>query len=204
MDDQIKAVIDADFFRHTTEYDRSTDFFMHIMSDLSMQPVMHEFVAGTELRLNPYLEELLQNHKITVIHYKDYLLDDLDKEEYKDYFFDAFDRINHYDFPDNEDIYMYSEKQESLGEIRSFYMAMKKGYRYFMSDDGDSRILAKNFFSNKHAVEVDTLYDVLVRCKEEGTDLRWKDINPAVSNAMNKRQDKIEKLKTLYTAGGRR
>lgn len=67
-----------------------------------------------------------------------------------------------------------------------------------MSDDGDSKSLAKNFFSGKHAIEVNSLYDVLVKCKERGTDLTWKDINPTVSNAMNRRQDKIEKLKELY------
>lgn len=67
-----------------------------------------------------------------------------------------------------------------------------------MSDDGDSKFLAKNLFSSKHAIEVDSLYDVLVKCKERGTDLTWKDINPTVSNAMHRRQDKIEKLKELY------
>lgn len=201
MDNQIKAVIDADFFRKATEYDRGTKLFLHMLEDLNMQPVMHEFVAGTELQHNQYLNKLLQDGQITVIHYEDYLLDDLDKEEYKDYFFDAFDRINRYDFLKNEDIYRYSGKQESLGEIRSFYMAMKKGYRYFMSDDADSRQLAKNFFSNKHVVEVESLYDILVMCKEKGTDLTWKNINPTVSNAMNKRQDKIEKLRELYITG---
>ncbi len=102
-------------------------------------------------------------------------------------FLDAYERINRYEFPENEDIYRYAEKQESLGEIRSLYMAVKKGYRYFMSDDGDSRSLAANFFSSKNAVEVKTLYDVLIMCKEKGTGLTWKLINPTVMNAMNKR-----------------
>lgn len=201
MDNQIKAVIDADFFRKATEYDRGTKLFLHMLDDLSMQPVMHEFVAGTELRRNEYLNQLLQADRITVIHYGDYLLGDSDKEEYKEYFLDAYERMNRMDFPKDEDIYRYSDPQENLGEIRSLYMAMKKGYRYFMSDDADSRQLAKNFFSNKHVVEVESLYDILVMCKEKGTDLTWKDINPTVSNAMNKRQDKIEKLRELYITG---
>lgn len=200
MDNQIKAVIDADFFRKATEYERGTDLFLHMLHDLKMYPVMHEFVAVTELSHNQYLGGLLRDGRIEVIHYEDYLLTDEDKEEYQQYFSEAFERINHFEFPENEDIYRYSDLGESLGEIRSLYMAMKKGYRYFMSDDADSRALAKNFFSNKHTIEVETLYDVLVLCKENGTGLTWKDINPTVSNAMNKRQDKIEELKRLYMA----
>lgn len=67
-----------------------------------------------------------------------------------------------------------------------------------MSDDADSRALAKNFFSRKHTVDVKTLYDVLVLCKENGTDLTWKDINPTVSNALNKKQSDLQKLKEMY------
>lgn len=80
---------------------------------------------------------------------------------------------------------------------------MKKGYHYFMSDDGHSKSLAKNFFSRKHAIEVNSLYDVLVKCKERGTDLTWKYINPTVTNALNKRQDRIANLKKLYITGKR-
>lgn len=168
------------------------------MDDLNVQPVMHEFVAETELSRNQYLEQLLREHQLVVVRYEDYLRDYADRDEYREYFLDAYERINRYEFPENEDIYRYAEKQESLGEIRSLYMAVKKGYRYFMSDDGDSRSLAANFFSSKNAVEVKTLYDVLIMCKEKGTELTWKLINPTVMNAMNKRQDRIGTLKRLY------
>lgn len=198
MDNRTKAVIDADFFINTTEYDRNTTFFLRILDEMEMQPVMHEFVAKVELCQNKYLDQLLQSGRIVTIRYEDYLLSDTDKEEYREYFLDVYERINLYTFPVNEDIYAYSGRQESLGEIRSLYMAMKKGYHYFMSDDRHSKSLAKNFFSSKHAIEVDSLYDVLVKCKKRGTALAWKDIRPAVTNAMNKRQDKIEYLKKLY------
>lgn len=198
MDNRTKAVIDADFFINTTEYDRSTALFLRILDEMEMQPVMHEFVAETELCQNRYLDQLLQSGQIAIVRYEDYLCSDTDKEEYKEYFMDAYERINRREFSKNKDIYDYSDGQESLGEIRSLYMAMKKGYHYFMSDDGHSKFLAKNFFPRKHAIEVNSLYDVLVKCKERGTDLTWKDINPTVSNAMNKRQDKIDNLKELY------
>lgn len=72
------------------------------------------------------------------------------------------------------------------------------GYMYFMSDDADAKYLANNFFSSKCKVTVKTLFDVLVMCKENGTGLRWKDINPTVTNVMRKRQDRVEQLKKLY------
>lgn len=201
MNSRTKAVIDADFFRNATEYDQGVTLFLRMLDGLDMQPVMHEFVAETELRQNKYLGQLIQTGQLAVIRYEDYLQSNAEKEEYKEYFLEAFGRINRYDFPKDKDIYQYSDGQESLGEIRSIYMAMKKGYRYFMSDDGDSRVLAKNFFSSKHAVEVASLYDVLITCKGKGVGLSWRDINPTVMNAMNKRQDKIAHLKELYRNG---
>lgn len=42
MDEQTKAVIDADFFRNFTEYENGTGLFLQVMDDLGMEPVMHE------------------------------------------------------------------------------------------------------------------------------------------------------------------
>ncbi len=197
MNERIKAVIDADFFRKLTEYEKGIKLFLHIMDDLGMEPVMHEFVADTELKENVYLKELLIAGKVLIVHHEDYLEED--REEYKRYFLEAYERINHFDFPEGEDIYQYAECGESLGEIRSLYMARKKGYIYFMSDDADAKTLAKNFFSSKRTVKVISLFDAFIICKQKNTELEWKDINPTVTNAMRKRQDKIRKLKELYT-----
>lgn len=198
MGDQIKAVIDADFFIKATEYEQGTSLFRQIMHDLNMHPVMHRFVADTELESSPYLPTLINNSQLTVIDYEDYLLNDKDREEYDEYFRDAFERLNRFSFPEEEDIYKYTQTNESLGEIRSLYMAMKKNYCYFMSDDSGSKFLAKNFFSSKHAINIMSLYDALVQCKEQGTCLTWKNINPTVTNAMRSRQDKITFLRDLY------
>lgn len=198
MGDQIKAVIDADFFNKATEYDKGTYFFMQLMRDLNMYPVMHRFVADTELKSNPYLPTLISNRQLTVIDYEDYLLSDKDREEYDEYFRNAYERLNRFPFPVKEDIYKYTQPRESLGEIRSLYMALKNNYSYFMSDDSDSRFLAKNFFSRKHVIDIMSLYEALVRCKEQGTCLTWKNINPTVTNAMRSRQDRIESLRELY------
>lgn len=198
MDAQIKAVIDADFFIHATEYEKGTDLFLQIMHDLNLHPVMHRFVAETELNGNSYLSVPKNNHLLTVIDYTDYLLCDQDCSEYDEYFREAFERLNHFPSPENEDIYTYNQPHESLGEIRSLYMAVKNNYPYFMSDDGGSRFLAKTFFSSKHKIDVKCLYDALIQCKECGTVLTWKDINPTVTNAMRSRQDRVNTLRNLY------
>lgn len=197
MDERIKAAIDADFFRKITDYERGTALFLRVMNELHIQPVMHEFVAENELKGNQYLQELLKTDDIIIVRYNDYLKEE-DKESYDDYFREAFERINLYSFPKGRDIYTYADKAESLGEIRSLYMAKKMGYTYFMSDDADAKTLVRNFFSQKHSIVVQTLYEVFVVCREKGTSLEWKDIKVTATNAMRVRQDKLNHLKEIY------
>lgn len=167
------------------------------MGDLGLKAVMHEFVANTELKGNMYLQQLLDKGIVSIVYYKDYLKEE-DNAEYAEYFTKAYEKVNRLDFSESDDIYEYADQDESLGEIRSLYMARKLGYIYFMSDDADAKMLTKKFFSSKNKVEVKSLFDVLVMCKERDTNLQWKDINPTVTNAMRKRQDKIDSLKELY------
>ncbi|MCM1188437.1 MAG: hypothetical protein NC541_03960 [bacterium] len=198
MDNRIMAVIDADFFIKTTEYDHGHNLFLQIMRDLNTYPVMHRFVADTELKDNPYLSSLISACEIKIMDYEDYLLTDTDRQEYDDFFRDAYEKLNRFSFPEKENVYEYRQPHENLGEIRSLYMAVKKGYHYFMSDDCGAKFLAKTYFSRKHAILVESLYEVLIRCRKKGTCLTWKDINPTVTNAMRSHQDRITALKELY------
>jgi len=197
MDEQIKVVIDADFFRNITEHEQGTKLFLQVMKDLNMKPFMHEFVANTELKGNKYLKKLLDTGDISIIFYQDYLNEE-NRGEYEAYFRQAYEKINYFDFSEKNDVFQYADQDESLGEIRSLYMAKQMGYIYFMSDDADARLLAKKFFSGKRGVEVRTLFDAFFMCKEKNTALRWKDISPTVTNAMQKRQDKVNELRDLY------
>lgn len=198
MGNLIPAVIDADFFNTATQNERGTGLFLRIMHDLNLHPVMHRFVADTELKSNSFLPDLIESDQLTVLDYEDYLLCDQEKQEYEEYFHEAFEKINHFAFPKDKDIYNYASPRENLGELRSLYMAMKKIYPYFMSNDGGSRLLAKTFFSNRHKIDVKSLYDALIQCKDTGTHLTWKDISPTVTIALRSRQDRIKNLKSLY------
>lgn len=200
MGDQIRAVIDADFFIKVTEYEHGTSLFLSIMNDRNMMPIMHRFVADVELKGNPYLSALISNGLLLVMDYKDYLLNDRDRQEYEDYFREAYEKINKLSFSDKEDIFTYAKSHESLGEIRSLYMAVKNKYPYFMSDDNDSKFLAYKFFPRKNKIIVESLYEALIQCRDAGTRLTWKRINPTVTNALRCHPDKINKLKDLYRA----
>ena len=67
-----------------------------------------------------------------------------------------------------------------------------------MSDDADAKTLVRNFSSRKHAVIVQTLYDVFAECRKRGTCFTWKDIKVTATNALRKRQDKLNDLKVIY------
>jgi two-component system sensor histidine kinase YesM len=118
-----KAVIDADFFIKLTEYASDNGkIFCQVMDDLGVQPIMHRYVAEVELKRAESLKKLIDEGKITIIDYDEYI-DRNDDENYKYYFQCAYERMNCFDFPDEEDIYTYHAIDENLGEIRSIYLA---------------------------------------------------------------------------------
>lgn len=190
------AVIDADFYIKMTKYacDRGA-LFLQLLKDLGVQAVMHKYVAETELKTDAYIQEFINSGQIELRDYEDYLVSEQDVAEYKEYFIDAYERMNRYDFPEDEDIYEYACEDEGLGEIRSIYMAKKLGYHYFMSDDGGARRLVKSLW---RCPEVLNVYEALVQCKENGTSITLKQLNPTISNVFRNRQNMLMNLRELY------
>ena len=119
--EKTRAVIDADFFIKLAQYDKKAVVFQKIMDDLNIQPVMHEYVARKEIKTIPEIQDLIQEGKIIVLNDTDYITDE-NREDYEEYFKQAYEIMNHYEFPDGEDIYTYECPDESLGEIRSIFM----------------------------------------------------------------------------------
>ena len=194
-----KVVIDADFFRHATDVEPNSKVLETMLNELNMAPVMHKYVAEVELVNNPHLEKLIKAGFIEIIGESDYI-DEKNIEEYKRYFRGAYKIINRIDLGEDEDVlkYGYSEdiRKESLGEIRSIYLAMKKGYKIFMSDDNGSRLVANYANSSKHRVEVWKLSRMLEECYGKGTSLTWKDIRNIVARGVSSEaaRDKIKGL----------
>ena len=195
--EKTRAVIDADFFIKLAQHDKKAVVFQNIMDDLNIQPVMHEYVARKEIKTIPEIENLIQDGKIIVLNYTDYITDE-NREGYEEYFKQAYEIMNHYEFPDEEDIYMYECSDESLGEIRSIFMVKTLGYPYFMSDDGNARRLAEKNSTSKRRIIAWNIYETLKWCKERGTSITWKMLNPIISNIFRNRQEQLNTLKKIY------
>ena len=190
-----KAVIDADFFIKMTAYDVEGKLFLQLMEDLDFQPVMHRYVAEIELRKSETAITLIGENKIQVVDYADYILSN---DDYIDYFLQAFEKMNRFDFPEKEDVFTYHAEDESLGEIRSIYMAKMMGYSIFISDDGMARRLATHIFLPQKPIEAKSFFQVLMDGKTKGTSITLKQLNPTISNMFRNRKDLLEQLRDAY------
>ena len=194
-----KVVIDADFFRHTTDYEIGTSLFETILNDSGYIPVMHEYIYKVELKNNTKLKYLITTGKIEIVKEKDFLNAE-EIESYKDFFVQAYNYLNTNPFDGDPMEYGYDGCcfEESLGEIRSIYMAMKLGYEIVLSDDDDSVKLVKFINSKKHSIKVTNLYNMLVSNFKNAGNLRWKDLRVTVPKVFNNRQRLLDKLVELY------
>lgn len=197
-DEEIKAVIDADFFIKLTEYASDKGkLFCQMMKDLGVQPIMHKYVAEVELKRNLCLPQLIKDGNIQVVDYEDYI-DRENDETYQQYFRWAYEKMNRFDFPEGEDIYTYHEMDENLGEIRSIYLAKQMGCMYFMSDDSGARSFVRNAFSSKRRLETMSVFEAIKQCALCGTSITLKQLGPTIHNVFRERQDKLKELQALY------
>lgn len=199
MEDKMqKAVIDADFFIKLTESASDKgELFCHIMRDLRVRPIIHRYVAEVELKRHKDLKKLVEQGKIDIKDYDEYI-DRKDDKAYQEYFKWAYEKMNRLDFPQNEDIYTYHATDENLGEIRSIYLARKLNCMYFMSDDSGARSFAKNAFSSKKKLETMSIYEALKQCCLLKTDITLKKINPVLHAVFGERQQMLKELQKMY------
>ena len=195
-----KVVIDADFFRHATDIEPNSKVFETMLNELNMTPVMHKYVAEIELTKNPHLEKLIMSGFIEIIGESDFI-GEKNIKEYNRYFRGAYKKINLKELGEDIDVLKYGysaeARKESLGEIRSIYLAMKKGYKIFMSDDNGSSRVANYANNSKHMIEVWKLSRLLEECHENGTSLIWKDIRNIVAKGI-RNESVRDKIKNLF------
>ena len=194
-----KVVIDADFFRNATEHEIGTALFEKLMSDNNYLPVMHQYVSSVELKGDEKLGNLIKSRKIEVISDSDYL--SANDEDYKTYFLEMYERLNGVEFGD-EDILIYGYDgqrwRESLGEIRSAYLAYVKGFGLLLSDDHGAWEAANYLSSSKHKIDVKRLYDLLISNPQRSGSLRWRDIKYTVEKVYCSRKQQMDELRRLY------
>ena len=74
-------------------------------------------------------------------------------------------------------------------------MAKKLGYDYLMSDDGGAKRLALAFLKAPIVLNV---YSALLKCREKGTSITLKQLNPTITNVFRERQEQLRVLREKY------
>lgn len=196
-----KVVVDADFFRRLTDGESNTVLFEKILKTLGYEPVMHKYVAKKELKDNLLLDNLIRNNKIEILDERKCISDE-DKSDYEEYFRIVYKKLNLFDLTETADVYEYGYNEEasgeSLGEIRSLYMARYLGYSVFLSDDSDSGIVAEYLRSNRRDIRVYGVVDALLKCKEVGTTICYRDIKNLFYRLEKIKCRRIDELRKAY------
>ena len=71
--DKQKVVLDADFFRHTTDHENNTLLLEKLLDEAGYTPIMHKYVADIELRENKHLTHMKSKERIEIVSEKDFL-----------------------------------------------------------------------------------------------------------------------------------
>jgi hypothetical protein len=193
-----KAVIDADFFIKLTETIADQgNLFLQLMKDLKCRPVFHAYVVNVELKRNPYIQEMIREEKVDVFDYDDFLASE-ERADYEEYFRMSYETMNRFEFPEDEDVYQYHDENESLGEIRSLYLAKQLQCRYFLSDDSQARRFAKEIFTNKHLVTTMSIYEALKQCAATESSITLKALNPTITILFREQRDRLRELQELF------
>ena len=109
-----KVAIDADFFNKFTECDPSGEFFLKIVNELNIMPVMHSYIVEYELAGNPTAKKLIDEKKITVYDYSDYVNED-NEQSYNENFRRAYRTLNYQEFDGKgKDEFTYHRRKENL------------------------------------------------------------------------------------------
>ena len=92
---------------------------------------MHHYVYEVELRKSIAVKQLVEKNQIEVYQTEEFVTDE---KEYREYFLDAYEWFNRFELKEGENIYTYHEEDESLGEIRSLYLAKKKEQKLLLNN----------------------------------------------------------------------
>ena len=78
MDQKNKVVVDTDFMNYMTRGKDGLDYYFNkIVADMNVEPVVHEFLYNKEMMGNPLVRKLVEEHKLTVMKYEDFLDDQM-------------------------------------------------------------------------------------------------------------------------------
>lgn len=197
QEERKKIAIDADYFNKFTEMNPDGQLFLKVMDEFQAFPVMQEYVYSYELAGNPTARLLVEQGKMQVLDYSDYLPDN--KSNYENMFLRAYQALNFQHFDTRKcNVYTYHHEKENLGEIRTALMAFYLRIEVMMSDDGGAKsYISKNVSSRRHPLTVYNIFETLMMIgRLSNRRMKWGDIKGMSKRIFSK--DLYEKINEAW------
>ena len=197
--DKREVIVDCDFLSDLLK-NTSKDFFIQLMDELGVRPIVHSYVADVELEYCKEAQELIQSGYIRKIEYAEYLQDETQRMQYNQSVWQILDIINDDDLPPEkyQDVFRkgFSYKTHSIGEVMSELMAKELKLELFASNDFGAKSVAKRHINSaRYELKVRNLAELLREVGQRENTLKWKDIKEALRDERWKREkDKIRKF----------
>lgn len=175
-----EAVLDSDFIQGILKRGNK-DFFIQLMNELGVQPIVHTYVAQVELKYCSEAQELISEGYLMVKTYDQFLSDELDKKIYNERVWKILDITSEKELPPEQyrDVFRenFSLTEYSIGEIMSELMARYLNVPLFASNDWGAKCVAKyHINSGKYNLQVKNIAELIEEIGEKKNRLRWKDI----------------------------
>lgn len=165
MDTKERVILDTDFMNYLTRAKGDIDYYFNkIISDLKVEPVVHEFLYNKEMMANPLVRKLVEAKRIVVMKYEDYL-DDINDSYYEKLFCDLYKYCNGRELKLGKNNFRtYQESEANLGEIHSVILALYTGYTLFFSNDNGAKKMVKvKVNTDQYKLNVMNIMDVYMK-----------------------------------------
>lgn len=189
-----EAVLDCDFLLNLLT-NTSVEFFIQLMDELEVSPVVHSYVADVELEYCQEAQELIKEGYIRKIEYAEYLKTEMQRDNYNQAVWFILDIFNDGILPPlrYRNVFRddFSYKTHSIGEVLSELMAKELKFELFASNDFGAKIIAnRHINSTYYKLKVWNLADVFKEIGKRENSLQWKDIKSALRDERWKRDKK--------------
>lgn len=198
--EKTEAVLDSDFVQGLLK--RGTkEFFMQLMDELNVKPLIHPYVAEVELQYCEEAQQLILEGDIEIVPYNRYLLTEVDRQLYNERVWDILDKTSEKTLPSEEyrDVFRkgFRLTEYSIGEILSELMARYLKVPLFASNDwGAKKVAQYHINSQQYMLDVKNIAELLQEVGSGKNSLKWQDIKKVLSEDRWKKER--EKLWSLW------
>lgn len=200
MNAREKVILDTDFMNYMIRTKGDLEYYFNkIVTDLNIEPVIHEFLYSKEMMANPLVNKLVEEGKIKVIRYEDFLEDKSDIY-YNNLFSDLYKYCNGREIEyRNANFITYQESGANLGEIHSVILALYTGYTLFFSNDNGAKgMVEAKINTEQYELKVKNVMDIFDEIALlEGKTMTKKDF-ATLTNGDKGRKERIKIIKEKW------